>query len=1559
MKYLLVVFTAFCVFVSTAANIAGMTPAKVSGDVVVGKDWFVYGPFNHGESPAVPLLKGGKLPPVLKIGSISRRLIKVSNVGGHLDLKKLFGKLSGKGAYVCIPLFSEKGGEGIIGLAADWYFNAYLNGKMVYSTGDEGNMLSPPQACHHLIKAVFPKGKSMLIIGVSAGTGGFSLYAAGSQTLRNWHVSQWRQAIPPPDMTGIERIPEFKEKSEWRMKDLSASIDHASGTVKLTAGSKPGVCYVPLSLDPGKQYKFVVNTILTSAAKGCFVSIREKLSGGDIYVLKKLDLLRQVPLYCYLENPQPYLMIHCPARSSVTLRKLSLRRSLDPGRSYRDWRVDRTPEEPGLRTLSREYSVKGFRWDKDSSEKPLKIMMMTPFWYQLHALELEQRFNIRCETVPFHAAYMLPAEYWSMTDGQPVRVNPMRELMKKQWNSNDCIVLDMLNALPFNAKLTGRILEFVSNGGGLVISGWDSPYYPRKDGNDPETALNKFKQGAWSKALNRNNRTDAPEKFIRISAVSGPEYEFYKYGKGRVVYLRRGGDREYKRQHQLEKRFALLGKAVYWASGKMQESFIEKAVTSKDIVTVSVAGNAAGCRMKMSITDEHYIKLAAPVEKPLKDGRVSFTLPADIAGKVYIQLSLVKGKKLLDWDIIQPVIRRENTLKKISEDNCWMPVQSGSKLKGTVHLRRSLKAGEDIEISLTDTQGRIWHRERLTGSGMELPFVIDPAVMPVISGRVTAVHAVNNRALSSVYRELILKKPGFSPEAGFFFGLMGTQQNSIPYLARMKELFGLDFIATANTAEGVVQGTDNNIQCYTNGGFGANLFGRDNTAVGSADAPARKLCLSGKVRRNAEYWIKRHTARGIKYGSCCYVLDHEVDLLGYIRRAAAKTDFCFSPECLAHLRRFLEKEYGSLEALNRSWQQNFKSWQEVVPETLSQVKKSGVFPRWIDHRRNMDKVFTDFTEHRMKLIRRLDPSAEGFDMNVRSGPNTNDSFSGIDYEQLFQLIGGSSLPEYYQKYLQPEFRKSRIDWQNGAMWGPFSYSGNRRLTAERMSRQLWSGLFWQRWGYVLYTWIFRPYQPFICNDSFLVRPDLSVTPMGKLLKRELEQIRSGVDTLIFDSKMDHSGIAMFYSRSSEHAATLWQSLLADNKLAQHLDPRRSQFSFWEPGITANGRSLCSVSSTQIRQGVLRNGKIKMLILPFCQNLDVKDAAEIREFVRSGGVLLADIRPAIADIHGRSGKTGLLDDVFGIRQDTRSASYIPRDIEISVPGFSGRGVAGGNPVLTTAKAQGSGEVPLYIVNSFGKGRTLLLNFYKEGQGIYPVFRKILEDFNIPELFSCKVSDAVWNTGRGNAKTGDWKNDDLSGTASFNIDSEDDGDVESMMFTGVPDFDRLCRLNNGNITIFAYGCGRNANIGDGKRKLEFTLPFKGHVYDLRRGGYLGYKQRFIAESALESMEFFAVTREKIEKPVIRTSVSSTPQGCRIKVTASSRPATEKDSRFVMRFSITAPDGSRWDDLSVNRICRNGAAEHTFVLPVNAPAGKWRISVREAISGLECSEHINITR
>jgi len=155
---------------------------------------------------------------------------------------------------------------------------------------------------------------------------------------------------------------------------------------------------------------------------------------------------------------------------------------------------------------------------------------------------------------------------------------------------------------------------------------------------------------------------------------------------------------------------------------------------------------------------------------------------------------------------------------------------------------------------------------------------------------------------------------------------------------------------------------------------------------------------------------------------------------------------------------------------------------------------------------------------------------------------------------------------------------------------------------------------------------------------------------------------------------------------------------------------------WHRAIRALGLQFEYVTDRMLRRDAFHPEDYKVLILSQCEAIGPDEARVIRDFVRGGGAVIADVRPGLYDERCKPLKAGALDDVFGVRHTANVGA-------VAVPGrihgaLGGRNVtaeiadARVNPAVevTTGTALGqAGDSPICILNRFGKGRAILLNF----------------------------------------------------------------------------------------------------------------------------------------------------------------------------------------------------------------------------------------------------------
>ena len=182
-----------------------------------------------------------------------------------------------------------------------------------------------------------------------------------------------------------------------------------------------------------------------------------------------------------------------------------------------------------------------------------------------------------------------------------------------------------------------------------------------------------------------------------------------------------------------------------------------------------------------------------------------------------------------------------------------------------------------------------------------------------------------------------------------------------------------------------------------------------------------------------------------------------------------------------------------------------------------------------------------------------------------------------------------------------------------------------------------------------------------------------------------------------------------------------------------------------------------------------------------------------------------------------------------------------------------------------------------------------------------------------------------------------------------ETEDAGERETLVYESAS-FPRRHRVVNGPVEIIGYyACRRGFSLGYGEMELEYSVSKVGHVYDLLNGKYLGETAKWRAVMPLEAVGLYAVLPFKATAPVV--------SGITVKKNASKyhdvsvNIAVDKAAAAVnypVYIEFVDPAGNVWSDLSKTISVKGAAARAEFILPVNAPSGKWSIKAREVFGG-----------
>jgi alpha-galactosidase len=151
---------------------AGHSEHGRPGELVFGTTWTVFGPCRR-EAPA-PAAQT-TIPSVLMVEGATLDAREFAVDDGRLDLGPVFGVEPGRSAFVCIPFTATRDDSFTFGLGADWWIEAWIDGRPLGSTMKSGNNGRPPSREDQHWQAACSAGEHLLMVRVVSGSDGFLL----------------------------------------------------------------------------------------------------------------------------------------------------------------------------------------------------------------------------------------------------------------------------------------------------------------------------------------------------------------------------------------------------------------------------------------------------------------------------------------------------------------------------------------------------------------------------------------------------------------------------------------------------------------------------------------------------------------------------------------------------------------------------------------------------------------------------------------------------------------------------------------------------------------------------------------------------------------------------------------------------------------------------------------------------------------------------------------------------------------------------------------------------------------------------------------------------------------------------------------------------------------------------------------------------------------------------------------------------------------------------------------------------------------------------------------
>lgn len=1152
--------------------------------------------------------------------------------------------------------------------------------------------------------------------------------------------------------------------------------------------------------------------------------------------------------------------------------------------------------------MTGEFVTPHLRWAKPLAGGPVRALFVAPRWNQRETVEVAQRLDLAYDTVSFCKpdAVLDPGLYlYDSYDvyGYPrkTQASVIMELSDKLSAPRDALVLSGFKPEIIPDYVRRRIIEKTREGTGLILLGSANKMLDQfGDGLEPAT---------WHCEGIPVDRLPALDKMI---ADKKAVWNAFTFGKGRVLAFNyaTGGHGGLSLTPSLpadapdvigyyDYYHSLFCRGVLWAANRILPAAVDFPGDGK--LRVRSTRPVKNAQLEMLVHDPaRGYRQHAKMTIDIAEGDSTHALP-DIGpsrGPRYTSVWLRDNGAIIAWSTGYADIPSAPLIAAIELNK---PVATaGETVGGTIRLG-DIPEDASLAIELWDSRGRLLASKTVAPTTSTVPFEFTlprpVSIVHEIRARLTVAGSIIDQRVAE------FSAPDQSIDDFHFLAWCGAGNNAIDH-AIMRALAdgGIDWIdntgmtgATETTARALVR---NAAKCGMRSIPYATRIHSDQMSD-----RVRKPCLTDPAHLKRWADDLRGRARGAApYGPPGYTLGDENFLV-----SKAPLDVCISPTCLAGFREWLKRRHGSLDALNAVWRTGYRDWQDVVPATCDEVRKTPEhWPRWADHRMFMSRVFSDAHSLGRETIRQEDPKARvGFD-----GLFTLDSWHGYDF---YRLCKACDLVQVYALHNPSQLEYLRCWHLPGAIVGSwFNELGNRdEISARRLGWHLLFHDFNSSWYWSAYR-----------TGPALLFPDLRPTPEFQWLQSSHAEIMGGVGKLLMRAKRQHDGIAIHYSQASVYANTL---------LSRPMDS--AQLSAFALLLEDLGLQYDVVAYEQIEQGCLAN--YKALFLPASTALSTREADAMRKFVEAGGLLVADTTPGILDDHCRLLERGLLDDVLGIARsglpvgkDTAKIRVISEQPGAELP-VTAHDV-GLKAAASTPRAM-AGDTPAVLENRAGNGRAVLLNFAIEQ---YTGLRLAGQGISVRDYMRGLICQ-----------------DDLRPMVRV---VTDDGDVPACEIVRYADgpIEYVCLLTD------------NACANVKAEDVEIRLPHASFVYDVRARQSMGQCKTTKTRLLPGDPKVYALLPYGISDVGLFPASAKVRAGTPASFDAKINAGGKTPRRHCFRIEVLDPEGKTVRHYAQNVLAEDGHAKISIPLAMNDRAGQWQVQMTDVATGRSAKSTLEVT-
>jgi hypothetical protein len=1160
-------------------------------------------------------------------------------------------------------------------------------------------------------------------------------------------------------------------------------------------------------------------------------------------------------------------------------------------------------------TLSTNFVTPHTPWARPLRGGPIRTLWLGP-WFQgsteaRELIELMQRADLAAKAIYLLDGKRLLGDDRPEWYGGDPKAGTRRAL--RLLNSpNDVVLLQQLRLENLPQELRDRLQRAVMAGAGLL-------------------AVGPAESGLFGGA-----------EPVEPRPVQPSSARFYTLGKGRIVAMpprqklnfQPGWETRF--DYQLEQQV----RALLWAAKR--EPRHEPGVTvparlSRASLPAPVSIRWEGKAKDLSIRLRRWdgAEFALRPDAKRSGGALTAVVPLVREGQYHLDVFARRGRTAEAWTTMPFEIESDLHVQAVQLNKAW--AEPGEEVHGTVRLSAQPDHRGRVLVRLVDKHNRVLAETTTTAASGTATFQFKTAPWMPMLLRVEAILLSGNEEVSAGFAWLRLAKRH------------RDQFNLVVWCYPTGDLapYGVESLAQCGTTAILQQGppalflADNQISYIP---YATSFRASSHTVTAMLD-PTNGVLKSGCVYDEGKMSaIVSNTVEACRPAREAGVLAYSLGDENAVRAS------CLSPQCLQAYRQYLREAYTTIEALNREWNSDYKSFDQIellkdgdlpsagAPEWFKEyfeeqqrlhrtdnegakgadlekqiafgtindemrALQAGNFARWYDRQAFQSHTYVQWCKRFQRAFRELDPQA-------RTGFEGTDSFSvrklttrsrqGGDLDAFVREL------DYFGPYGGPANHVVRSLAPSGFPMGNWTgYSPDLPVLLHDFWGQVVDGMNtpqWWRWDNL---------------DGYhgLLMPTLEPFPAVRELLEDTKVLRDGLGTLLMRSPMRDDGVALLYSMPSTHIA--------------HFDGNETYGDYkrdheqWIKLVQGAGLQFRYVTDHMLRRGEFDPARYKVLILPLAVALDPAEAEVIRSFVRRGGTLIADVRPGLYDGHCKPLERGLLDDVFGIeRSGKRDALEVDRlrvdgalkdqKLQMSWGNWHGHDVyprmkVDPSVATSTGKALGQAfhvhywaglNTPICVANDYGRGRAILLNFSVFSAPAGPLVR---------DLFRAAGVQPV---------------------------------VRVTTPAGRPPKDvNITRWSNGGIELVSL-------FGPQDLDLNVHLPGNLHVCDLKNRQYLGLTTSFRVSLLANRAQFFALLPSSPSPPELELA----PEADRGSIISGFLRLGKSGGLHAVKLTARTPAGKRavW----LEQVVLAGHEGVPLVLPFaqNDPVGAWEITATD---------------